>query len=130
MTLQEMRKTIEKLEKFYIIDKYTDQKLENRNDLNFIIIKKYLLEDRQEDDPDMQALTPQLLEQVIQLFIDCYDTENLMLWLESHDYDPIIDFRFSERYEYEEFESVEELEEAKENCLFNDEVNKIIVMSW
>jgi hypothetical protein len=119
MELREMKKELEKLEK---IEYY-------KKSITFTIIKKYLLEDRAEDDGDMLALTPSLLNQIVDLFIDCYNIEDLMKWLSAHNYDPIIDFRYADIQEYGDFEP-EELEEAKNDCLFNDEENEILVMSW
>ena len=113
---------INKLEELEKIEYYNKS-------ITFMIIKKYLLEDRAEDDGDMLALTPSLLNQIIDLFIDCYNIEDLMKWLNAHDYDPIIDFRYADIREYGDFEP-EELEEAKNNCLFNDEENEILVISW
>ncbi|MDY0140073.1 MAG: hypothetical protein RBR50_10255 [Candidatus Izemoplasmatales bacterium] len=119
MKLNEMKKELEELEKIEYYEK----------SIAFTIIKKYLLEDRAEDDGDMSILTTTLLNQIIDLFIDCYNIEDLMKWLSAHNYDPIIDFRYADIREYGDFEP-EELEEAKNDCLFNDEENEILVMSW
>lgn len=119
MKLNEMKEKLEQLEKIAYYNK----------SIQFMIIKKYLLEDRKEDDADMLELTENLLEQIIDLFMDCYNMEDLMKWLDKHSYDPIIDFRHAEIYEYSELES-EELERLKDNCLFNDEENEILVISW
>ena len=120
MKLREMINKLEELEKIEYYNK----------SITFMIVKKYLLEDRAEEDSDMLALTPSLLNQIIDLFIECYNVEDLMTWLSTHNYDPIIDFRYADIREYGDFESLEELENAKGDCLFNDEENEIIVISW
>ena len=120
MKLNEMINKLEELEKIEYYNK----------SITFMIIKKYLLEDRAEDDGDMSILTTTLLNQIIDLFIDCYNIEDLMKWLSTHNYDPIIDFRYAAIREYGDFESLEELEIAKNDCLFNDEENEILVISW
>lgn len=118
MKLNEMKEKLEQLEKIAYYNK----------SIQFMIIKKYLLEDRKEDDVDMLELTNNLLEQIIDLFMD-YNMEDLMKWLDKNNYDPIIDFRYAEIYEYNELES-EDLERLKDDCLFNDEENELLVVSW
>ena len=119
MTHNEM---IEKLEQMENVSYY-------QKSASFALIKR-LLQGASESDPDMEALTAPLLERVIDLLLECYDEKDLIKWLEKQDFDPIRDFRFAEMMEFSEYDSIEELEQAKEDALFVDEENEIIVLSW
>jgi len=89
-----------------------------------------LLRGADENDGDIDALTPQLLERVIELWVDCYTDADLLDALKRLDFDPVSGFQFAERYERSDIETAERWEEMKEDCLMYDEENDIIIMSW
>lgn len=94
------------------------------------LIRKLLLS-IDKNDVDLEAIpSKNILTQIIDLFIDCYDEKDLLDWLARHHYDVLSDFRFSDITYYDEVTNDEELEEIKENALFIDDQNGILVMYW
>jgi hypothetical protein len=119
MEKQEMIKKLEEMEK---IPYY--------NNSRFNLLKKLCL-GLDDDDEDLTEiyLTPTIFEKIIELFIDCYNEIELLNWLSNNDYNPINNFRYAEIREYCEIDD-DELTEVLDNCLFYDENNEIIVISW
>lgn len=94
-----------------------------------LIIK--LIKGTEESDPDFSlALEHGTALQIINLFLDCYTSKDLLDWLAKHNFDLFVDYRFSD-YEYlDDIEDEEERQEKIDNALFYNEETGIIVHSW
>lgn len=89
---------------------------------------KKLIAGTPEEDPDLQeALKTDFALNIIDLFLECYTSADLLDWLSKHNFDPFIDFRYADIVEVEEIDA-EELETEQENALFYN--NKYICRSW
>lgn len=75
-------------------------------------------------------ITESILEQIVELFSDAYDSKGLIVWLEKNNWDPLNDIEYAEWRERSEFDTEEEWEEEKENALIADEENGILLVSW
>ena len=97
---------------------------------NFKLISK-LLKGYEEDAKELEAITVNIANQVIDLLLDCYTTSELVDWLEINDWNVFNNIHHSEIREYDEFED-DELQEILDNndYLFNDEDEKILIISW
>lgn len=81
-----------------------------------------------DDDVDLKAVLCDGMEwNIIDLFLDCYDLEDLTKWLVDHDFDVFVDYRFSDRYYRDECDD-DEWENLIDDCLFSNE--KVCVKSW
>jgi len=120
MEKQEMIKKLEEMEKksYYC------------NNTKFNLLKRLCLTlDENDSDLTDDYLTPCIFEQIIQLFIDCNTEKDLLEWLEDNNYNPINNFRYANKTEYCEIDD-DKRNDVLENCLFYDEENEIIVISW
>jgi hypothetical protein len=81
-----------------------------------------------DDDEDLKAITPQLFTQLIDLLIGSYSFENLVNWITSQDQNVIKGFKHAETLKYDDINEVPI--NILEDCLFHDEIDKIIVTSW
>lgn len=64
-------------------------------------------------DPDKQlAESDGMIEQIVELFAECYTGDDLIKWLADHNNDPLQDYRYSNRLTYEEI--AEELDNGNE----------------
>jgi hypothetical protein len=131
---QEMRPAVaegEKMKKAEMLKEI--ERMENytyyQSNASFGLITR-LLKGLDENDSDIEALTVPLFKQVVELLIDCYNGKDLLEWLGNNDYNPINNFSFADILEYSDYDTPEELEEAKENALMYDDENKLIVVSW
>ena len=89
---------------------------------------KKLVAGTPEEDPDFkEALKTDFALDIINLFLECYSSADLIEWLSKHNFDPFIDFRYADIVEVEEI-NAEELEAEQENALFYNE--KYICRSW
>lgn len=84
----------------------------------------------EEGDSDLNELTPNLVENIIDLLLDCYRAEDLFTFLERQNWNPFENFRFADIQLFDEYDNEEDLEEAKENALFVDDDEEVLVMSW
>lgn len=120
MTKKELLQLLERLEKstYYSYNS------------NFKLISK-LLRDYDENAKELEAITVNIANQVIDLLLDCYTTSELVDWLDNNDWNVFNNIHHSEIREYDEFEE-DELEEILNNgdYLFNDEDEKILIISW
>ena len=100
------------------------------NNSNFKLISK-LLKDYEENSKELESITVNIANQVIDLLLDCYTTNDLVDWLEVNDWNVFNNIHYSDIREYEEFEE-DELQEILNNgdYLFNDEDEKVLVISW
>ena len=89
---------------------------------------KKLIVGTPEEEPDFkEALRTDFALDIINLFLECYSSADLLDWLSKHNFDPFIDFRYADIVEVEEIDP-EELEAEQENALFYNE--KYICRSW
>lgn len=97
---------------------------------NFKLISK-LLRDYDEDAKELEAITVNIANQVIDLLLDCFTTSELVDWLEHYNWNIFNNIHHSEIKEYDEF-GEGELQEILDNgdYVFNDEDEKIIIISW
>ena len=111
------------LEELESIDYYS-------NNSNFKLISK-LLKAYDEDAEELEAITKNIAQQVIDLFLDCYTPSDLIEWLDLNDWNVFNNIQHSEIVEYSELEE-DELEEILNNndYLFNDEDEEILILSW
>lgn len=73
------------------------------------LISKY-----DENDPDFKrASEDEMIDNIIELFADCYTSKDFLEWLYNHDCDILIDYRFAYTKTYEEI--AEELDNGEEN---------------
>lgn len=102
-----------------------------------------LADTRPDDDIDKKAAEG-YEDQILELFADCYDGDDLLKWLVDHDFDPFYGFRFAEtetkedwiEYSYNPEEDGDDPEEAWENYLnegdflFVRDDREEVVKSW
>ena len=119
MTKQELLKKIESMENEEFYDK--------KPDASFVL---KLSKNVDEDSRDLEEMTPNLFEQHIDLLLDCYNREELLIWLENQEFNPIKDFGEAEIYKKDDVDSQEEWDNLVQDALFYDEDEKIIVRSW
>lgn len=97
-----------------------------------------LVESTDENDSDFkQVLADEMGEEIIRLFMDCYDTEELLKWLDNNDYDLFMDYRYSDRIYRDDYESDEDFEEnsgafykGDVDCLMYNEKTGCYVKTW
>ena len=106
-----------------------------------------------ENDPDYKkAKEDEMIDNIVELFADCYDEKSFLEWLYEHDSDILVDYRFANTKTFEEidngyepsgvcdidFEEWREIgddeDERKEyiknhlDCLMSSD--KVVVVSW
>ena len=65
------------------------------------------------NDPDYKAAeSDEMIDNIIELFADCYDEKSFLEWLYNHDSDILIDYRMAYRKTYEEI--IQELDDGNE----------------
>lgn len=78
------------------------------------------------NDPDYKAAeSAEVLDQIVELFADCYDAESFLEWLDKHDGDILIDFRFAQIKTYEEI--IDQIDNGDDNP---DGVYNIDMEEW
>jgi len=56
-----------------------------------------------ENDPDFkQAKEDEMIDNIIELFADCYTSKDFLEWLYNHDCDILIDYRYADTKTFEE----------------------------
>ncbi len=72
-----------------------------------------LVERYDKNDPDYKAAQNDgMIDNIIEIFADCYDEKTFLQWLHDHDGDILIDYRFAYTKTYEEI--AEELDNGNE----------------
>ena len=67
-----------------------------------------------QNDPNYKAAQEaDMLDNIVELFADCYDAESFLEWLDKHDGDILVDFRFAEIKTYQEL--IEEIDSGDDN---------------
>lgn len=119
MTKKELLELLERLEK----SNYYSHN-------SFKLISK-LLRDYEEDAKELEAITVNIANQIINLLVQCFTTSELVDWLDNYDWNVFNNIHHSEIRKYDEFEE-DELQEILDNgdYVFNDEDEKIIIIRW
>lgn len=78
----------------------------------------------------IKAEEDDMLDNIIELFADCYDAESFLTWLYEHDGDILIDYIYAYRRTYEEI--AEELDDCTDNddCDVCDGVYGVDIEEW
>ena len=95
------------------------------------LLLEALIEKMPEDDPDKkEAELHGFIEPIIELFTECYDSQQLVEWLNEHNMEPLADFRYADIRERSEYDTEEDWEEAKEDALLISDDGEAICLSW
>lgn len=70
------------------------------------------------------------VESIKDLILGCYDYKDMCVWLCEHNNDIFQNFRYADIRSQEDFNSTEEFEEAKMDCLMISDDGKYVCMSW
>ena len=89
----------------------------------------YLLEGYDRKDPDYIAAKP-FLDNIRELFVDCYSYSDLCVWLVEHKMDILINFRYAKIVRKEDYKNPDDWEEAKEDALLVSDDGTSAVKSW
>ena len=83
------------------------------------------------DDPDYQAAEP-FLDSIKEYYIHCYrySYNDLCTWLVEHNMDILIEFRYADIVNEEDYDNPNDWEKAKKNALFVSDDGTSAVMSW
>lgn len=123
-----------KKELLYTLDNYWDY---YQNKPIFGLIKK-LVETTDENDVDFkEALNDGMAEEIINLFLDCYNDSDFMQWLNDNDFDLFNGYRFADRVYRNDYESDEDFIEnsgafynGEPDCLMYNKETGCYVISW
>ena len=88
-----------------------------------------LLEDYDKEDPDYKAAEP-FLNNIKELFEDCYSYSDFCTWLVEHNSDILMDFRYADIVSEEDYDNPNDWEEAKEDALLVSNDGNSAVLSW
>lgn len=64
------------------------------------------------------------------LLVDCYNYRDMCVWLVEHNNDVFYEFRNADIQSREDFDSDEDFERAKNDCLMISEDGEAVCMSW
>ena len=90
-----------------------------------------LIKTTPEDDSDYKrAKSFGFVEPIKELFTECYNYKDMCVWLVEHDNDIFYEFKNANIQTRDDFNSDEEFEEAKNDCLMVSDNGEALCMYW
>lgn len=97
-----------------------------------------LIKGTDENDPDFkEVLEDETGEQIVELFVDCYDEKAFLEFLNKNDFDLFNNYRYSDRVYRSDYSSDEDFKEnsgafyeGEPDCLLYNEATGCYVKSW
>lgn len=97
-----------------------------------------LIKGTDENDPDFrEVLEDETGEQIVDLFVDCYDEKSFLEFLNNNDFDLFNNYRYSDRVYRSDYSSDEDFKENSgafdgddPDCLLYNEATGCYVKSW
>ena len=90
-----------------------------------------LLEGYDRSDPDYKAAKP-FLDNIRELFVDCYSYSDFCVWLVEHKMDILVNFRNADIVSQDDYENPDAWEKAKEDALLvsDDGAYAVKSLNW
>lgn len=97
-----------------------------------------LIKETNENDPDFkEVLQDETGEQIVELFVDCYDEKAFLEFLNNNDFDLFNNYRYSDRVYRNDYSSEQDFKENSGafcgddiDCLLYNENTGCYVISW
>lgn len=97
-----------------------------------------LIKRTDENDPDFkEVLEDETGEQIVELFVDCYDEKDFLDFLNRNDFDLFNNYRYSDRVYRSDYSSEQDFkensgafDEGEPDCLLYNETTGCYVKSW